>query len=145
MRSSNPANDKIVEYLRSRARPEAEAVSPPGNPHRDYLESGAHPDIVERLWKSLNDKLPEDSKKLVYGTPVLMNPGTGEILAVAIGTSYAVRLPPTLRENHPDGAASIIKWSGDKTMDLGELFGPGWVVGKWLPEELEWLLAADNS
>ena len=60
-----------------------------------------------------------------------MNTDTGEILAVAIGTSYAVRLPRALSENHPEGTSSKIKWSVGKTMDPGTLFGPDWVVGTW--------------
>lgn len=93
MTVDNPANAKVLEYLRSRARPGAAMIAQPGDPQRDYLGSGAHPDIVERLWRDLNQALPTDSRRLVYGTPALMNPDTGEILAVAIGTSYAIRLP----------------------------------------------------
>ena len=140
MNTDNPANAKVLEYLRSRARPGAAIIAQPGAPQQDYLGSGAHPDIVERLWKDLNRALPKDSRRLVFGTPVLMNPDTNEILAVAIGTSYAVRLPRALSENHPEGTSSKIKWSVGKTMDLGTLFGPDWVVGTWNSAELDWVL-----
>jgi len=139
-----PANKKVLAYLKKRARRDAELVSPPGDPKKDYLGSGAHPDIVERLWKNLNQALPTDSRRLVYGTPALMNPDTGEILAVAIGTSYAIRLPARLAgQKRPEGTSNVITWFGGTKLDLASDFGEDWVVGKWSQDETKWILGSE--
>ena len=132
-------NGLVLEYLKRRARPEAEVISPPGDRKRDYWDLGSHPDIVERVWDKLGSGLRDDCRVLVYGNPVLIAPDTLRILAVAIGTSYAVRLPPNpAGAPPPEGFAAVIKWSGGSALDLASEFGPDWIVGKWRPEEADW-------
>ena len=54
-----------------------------------YMYSGAHTDIVERLWDQIGLSLPEDCRCRVGRSPALAHPRTGLILTVAMGTQYA--------------------------------------------------------
>jgi hypothetical protein len=132
------SDDKLIAVMEARARPGSVRFAPPGDPQRDYLGSGSHPDMVTRLWEGINPALPADCRALVYGTPGLVQPDTQLVLAVAYGTQYIVRASErAMREGLPAGMKSTFTWSNKKTTDLAE-FGPDWFFGKWLPEEIEW-------
>jgi hypothetical protein len=68
-----------------------------------------------------------------------MHPQTKVLLAVAIGTQYAVRLSPRrLHEGLPDGMRVEIVWSAGTTLNVRHEFGAEWVVGTFAPEEVRW-------
>ena len=74
MNVRQPANAGIVRYLE---RPGHAAgcpdVRPPRDGRRDYWESGAHPDIVERLWDQVGRDLPAACRQVVLGSPARSN------------------------------------------------------------------------
>jgi hypothetical protein len=41
-----------------------------------------------------------------------------------------------------DGASTETRGSDGSTLDLASQFGPGWVSGSWLQDELKWCRAA---
>ena len=90
-----------------------------------YAGQGSHPDVVERLWDGLAAALPTDCRCLVAGTPALVHPRSGVVVAFTLGTSYFVRLPPG-----SDRAAPT-------STEPGEL-GPEWVRGSWSLDEPAW-------
>jgi hypothetical protein len=124
--------------MEKRARPGSAKFAPPGDPKRDYLGAGSHPDMVTRIWEDINVALPVDCRALVYGTPALVRPDTHLLLAVTFGTQYIVRASQrAMKEGLPAGVTTVFTWSNKKTTDLAD-FGPDWVFGKWRPQEIEW-------
>jgi hypothetical protein len=113
----------------------------------DRWHLGTHPDVVERLWDVLDAALPERGRCLIYGGPALVQPDSGVVLAVGIGTEYAVRLLPADRASAVEAGAEVIhafRTSGG-TLDLGATFGPDWVFGRFDDREPEWLAAVWQS
>jgi len=108
------------------------------------LSLGSHPDIVERVWDSLSSALSGKSRCIVYGTPALIAPGSGVILALALGTSYALRVTPdAYAEALRRGAETSHAYRTDGVMlDLAKVFGPGWIFGSWRNEEPQECAAA---
>jgi hypothetical protein len=109
-----------------------------------YLTLGTHPDLVARLWDELPAKLPVDCRVVFFGRPALLHPTTGIVFAFAGGThTYALRLPEPQRSEAIRAGAERIKHypASQPSFDLDEI-GAEWVFGKWLPDELEWCLAA---
>jgi hypothetical protein len=86
-----PLNDGVIRYL-ERHRTFAEDDRAPRPDHLDYWESGSHPDVVERVWNQLGNALPLESRRVVCGTPALVHPTSKVVIAVSIGTAYALRL-----------------------------------------------------
>jgi hypothetical protein len=70
MNVRQPANAKILRYLERpgtlAGRPDVRA---PGDLHHDYWESGAHPEIVERVWDQLGRDLPASFFNLEWTSP----------------------------------------------------------------------------
>ncbi len=109
------------------------------------MGQGSHPDIVERVWNILGAALPRDSRCLVYGTPALVQPSGGILLAFCLGTQYCLRLNPADMEQAIRlGAQTVMKWSSNKIMDARETLGPDWIFGHWLAEEVGWITATYN-
>lgn len=147
---AHPAHQKMLAQLRADAAArvaegdEAEPELAPyeAGPH-PYLGRGSHPDIVTRVWDVLGAALPEDSRCLVFGTPALVHPGRGLVLAMAYGTEYLLCLPPALAALAIErGYKTKQQWSTGDVTDVAEAFGPGWVFGRWLEEEADWIRAA---
>lgn len=133
-----PANAGVLRYRRAR-RGESPLIAAPDSVAAPYERLGSHPDIVSRLWDELNPALPRDCRCIVLGTPALVHPGTGIVLAVAIGTQYGLRLPPdAIPEARQAGAKTATRWSGGQTFDIADAFGPDWILGGWLPQEASW-------
>jgi len=133
----------VVRYL-ERTKPSSAKnpdVRSPGDPKRDYWALGAHPDIVERVWDQIGRALPQNCRLVVLGTPALVHPPSGTLLAVALGTSYAVRLPSSVRVSSMRGAKTEILWSNGTRLKLQHEFGEDWVVGSWSPAEETWCAA----
>jgi hypothetical protein len=136
----HPANQGVLRYLGQGTSPASVAVGPPPA-DVDTYRLGAHPDIVEWLWRDLNAALPRDARSLIGGGAGLVQPDTGRILAVAIGTEYAIGLTGSglaaaqaagYRTAHTFGTVG-------RTLDLAVDFGPGWYFGNFDRREGEWL------
>jgi len=145
---SHPMNQFVLKYLRGRKhllfKPEPllsldEHVNP-------YTQAGSHPDIVERVWDVLGASLPVDCRALVYGTPALVHPREGVVLAVANGMRYAIRVPDeSIHAALKVGRQTVQEWSGGGMTKLEEEFGHVWVFGAWVEEEKEWLARVYES
>lgn len=104
-----------------------------------YWNCGCHPDVVERLWDQIGAGLPSGCRCLVHGTPALVHPGSGAILAIGIGTQYGLRLPGALAADAiKAGAKTRTVWTNGGDMDTQRELGDDWVFGAWLPDELSW-------
>lgn len=134
-----PRNAGLLRYL-GRADAQRVPVARP-SPDTDTWRLGAHPDIVQHLWERLNAALPADGRFLVADTAALVDPDSGLILAVALGTQYALRLTGEglLRALEAGHETSHEFATVGRTLDLGAAFGPGWVFGRSDPREGEWL------
>jgi hypothetical protein len=143
---NQPLNRKVLRYLRQRQSKRVAALALPDSVPSPYLDQGSHPDVVTWVWDTLGAALPEDSRCLVYGTPALMQPAHGIVLAFCLGTAYCLRLTP---ETYPlaqqQGCASIETWSDGSQTDAGREFGPDWLFGRWLVEESQWCRATYAS
>src|SRR5688572_14249314 len=139
--ASNPANQPALTSLEASARadrpltPAAEAIDP-------YYEAGCQPEVVGWMWERLSKKLPPESRCLIYGTPCIVQPSSGILLAVGMGTSYVIRL---LQEFLPAaaeiGCTPRHVWGDGRVTDLGVEYGDGWVFGSYSRESVEWCRA----
>ena len=139
--ASHPANRPVLTSLETSARadrplmPAAEAIDP-------YYEAGCHPEVVGWMWERLSKKLPPESRCLVYGTPCIVHPASGILLAVGMGTSYVIRL---LTEFLPAaaemGCTPRHTWGDGRVTDLSLEYGAGWVFGSYSRESVEWCRA----
>lgn len=138
-------NGQVLQYLRKRDKTEPyfalpESVADP------YMHQGSHPDVVERVWNQLGSSLPADCRYIVCGTPALVHPKTGTILAFCNGTGYCLRLIPALvTEAIELGAKTYIKWSYGHDLDTKRDLGADWVIGHWLKDEINWCNATYQS
>jgi hypothetical protein len=136
------ANDGVFQFLAKRPSVERsdQPVTMPDDPKRDYyLEAGSHPEIVERLWDQLGKDLPPTSRVLVFGTPALIHPGSGVVLAFAFGTQYALRLPRSLpEEKRPAGLRTVATWTGGGSTDIERECGNDWIFGSFSADETVW-------
>jgi hypothetical protein len=98
---------------------------------------------VERLWDELGKQLPVECRQVVLGSPALVHPVSGVVLALAIGTRYGLRLPSrVLREGAATGAKTQTTWSAGGQMNIREEFGDDWIFGSWNSSEEAWCLEA---
>lgn len=140
---SHEANVGILRYLADGADPTTVSIERP-TADTDPWRLGAHPDVVEHLWSSLNAALPADARFLVAGGAALAHPESGAILALALGTQYAVRLTSegfteAIARGHETAHTFV---TVDRTLDLAGSFGPGWVFGRYDDNEPGWLVEA---
>jgi hypothetical protein len=139
----DPANAMVLAYLgTSRGLQHLPVGQSPDEVDRWHL--GTHPDVVDRLWDVLNAALPEDGRCAIYGGPALVDPASGVVLAVGIGTQYAIRLQAADRaEALADGAEVIHTFAtSGGTLDLVATLGADWVFGSFDAREPGWLAAA---
>ena len=142
---SHPANRLALSELRSRA-PRAQPVVPAAEANDPYYRCGCHPDTVERIWDDIGKHLPSDGRCVVYGTPALVQPESGVILALCMGTRYCLRVPEdVLPAALAAGCTQSQEW-GEKgsgqTTNLIDKYGPDWVFSSWSKDELAWCVAA---
>ena len=138
----HPRNSKVLGYF-SRSAEEPKCVGPWEVGPDPYMASGSHPDVVSRVWDEIGSSLPEDCKCRVGYSPALVHPRTGLLLAVAMGTQYALRLPSDLRQTALNaGLKTSTVWGLKHHFDLSASLGSEWVFGGWLKEEFEWLRLA---
>jgi hypothetical protein len=138
-----PTNGGVLGYLRRRNERGLPLCAAPDEVGYDpYLSLGSHPDVVERVWKELGAGLPDEARCVVLGTPGLA--ASGLVLAVALGTSYALRLP----DDEVAGAlesGSVQRHRYGRfgpTLDVEKTFGPSWVFGTFDEREPSWVVAA---
>lgn len=138
----NPANHPTLETLRTMAE-NARPLTPLSQAGDAYYLAGCHPEVVAFMWEKLSKKFPDECRCLVYGKPSVIQPVSGVILAVGMGTQYCQRILP---ESMPDaakvGSTRTHRWSDDVTTDLREIFGEDWVFGSYGDEPIEWFRAA---
>lgn len=141
-----PENAGVLAYLGpGRGLAHLPVGQPPEGVDRWHL--GTHPDVVERLWDVLDAALPESGRCVMYGSPALVHPASGVVVAVGIGTQYALRLLPDDRASAIEAGAEVVhtfQTSGG-TLDLAAAFGPDWVFGAFDDREPAWLAAAGRS
>jgi hypothetical protein len=129
-----PANEKVLRTL-ERIRGAQDDRAPRAE-QRDYWEAGSHPDIVGRIWDQLGRGLPPDSKRVVCGSPVLVHPQSKVLIAVAIGTQYAIRLCAPFAM--PPGARIETVWAGGERMNVQQELGEDWIFGSHSSAEEAW-------
>ena len=138
-----PENAGVLAYLGpGRGLAHLPVGQPPEGVDRWHL--GTHPDVVERLWDVLDAALPERGRCAIYGGPALVQPRSGVVLAVGIGTQYALRLRPADQALAIEAGAEVVhtfRTSG-RTLDLAATFGADWVFGRFDDREPAWLAAA---
>lgn len=136
---SIPENALVVNYLRRNGKP-VPLVAATGSAADPYQSLGSHPDIVARVWDQLGAALRRHARWIVCGTPGLVEPGSGLILAFACGTQYCLRLPDcALEEAQKAGVKTFNRWSTGEAMDTRQSLGSNWVFGAWLKQEEQWL------
>ena len=142
---SRPSNQGVLNQLK-KDRGDKDPILP-ANGHPDpYMRLGSHPDIVSRVWQELGGALPTDCTAIVYGTPALVNPTNGEILALAYGTSYVIRVPVEAISAALKAGCKIEQvWAGGSKTNVQELFSKGWVFGGWSKDEESWILSGYNN
>ena len=135
--AANSLNELVLEYL-SRRNDSQILVAPRNSVPDPYLGQGSHPEVVERVWDQIGSALPLDCRCLVYGTPALVQPISGVILAFCLGMAYCLRLTPDLLKRALMlGANTSTKWSNGTVLDATLTFGPDWIFGGWR-KEVEW-------
>jgi hypothetical protein len=142
---ARPENIKVIAHLtraggyfasKSHDSPAFAAWDSVPNP---YSGCGCHPDIVEYLWDKIGKSLSADCRGLVYGTPALVQPKSGVILALGKGTRYNLHLPGSIgAEAIKKGAKTQVKWSTGDFTDIQKEYGEDWFFGTFLPDELIW-------
>lgn len=141
----HPLNAGVVRSLGRKALGAVSIVASDAVPN-PYFRCGSHPEIVERVWDQLGRGLPPASRRILCGTPVLVHPATGVVLAVCYGTSYCLRLsngvmPVAVQA----GYETSHRWGDGTVTDLSEEFGRDWVFGRWAKEETDWCRAAATN
>ena len=140
MHLRDPANEGLLEYLSAAGRDERLVAAPEDVACDPYVGAGSHPDVVARVWDELGGTLPSDARRLVLGTPALVRAETGTVLAVTLGTAYALRVPPSCWADALRlGARQVHHYTaGSETLDVARRFGADWVFGLWADEERVW-------
>jgi len=139
---SHPANALPLAYLQRR-NTHAPLLAGPESSPRPYDGLGSHPDVVARVWDGLGRALPQDGRRIVCGTPALVQPETGVLLALALGTQYALRLPGTLADEAVRrGWKMLTTWAGGSQLDTRRELGAEWVFGNYRSDELDWVCQA---
>ena len=134
----HPANALVLPTLRNANR-DGRPVATPGDVTNPYFECGSHPDIVERVWDRVARRLPKEARCVLFGTPALVQPVSGVVLAVCTGTNYVLRLPAArLSAALAAGYRQTHTWKPGDVTDLTNEYGPDWVFGGFDDPEIEW-------
>jgi hypothetical protein len=139
-----PANRGVLDYLSDSGKRRSPLLAPASSLTGPRNRFGSHPEIIEYLWDQLAARLPVDCRAVVYGTPALVGPQRGLLFAVALGTEYGLRLPPTEFALARASEAEVVHHyrTAGVTLDLAHRFGPAWVFGTFHRREPEWGAAA---
>ena len=139
-----PANRGVLDYLSESGKWRSPVLASVDALATSRERFGSHPDIVEYLWDHIAPRLRVDCRALVYGTPALVAPQRGLVLAVALGTEYGLCLPPPSFSLARAAGAEVVHYyrTAQITLDLADRFGTGWVFGTFDRREPEWCAAA---
>jgi hypothetical protein len=142
---SHALNRKVIRFLKSRCAPGVPALAAPDSHPDPYGKLGSRPDEVLLVWDDLGSALPVDCRAIVYGTPALVHPTAGVVLALALGTTCALRVPPDCVEAALAAGCTVTQtWSNGGMMNIEEELGRGWVFGGG-GQGSAWLLAVYQS
>jgi len=144
---SHPENVKVLYALKEAATSLRERVGSlihkkkPGtfatwdsikNP---YMNSGIHPDVVDRIWDQLGFPLPQDCRCLLFGTPALVHPKTGVIIAACYRGECCLRLPKSAA---PGARRQVVRQlSSGIELNIQTELGEQWVFTAWGPGEID--------
>jgi hypothetical protein len=132
------ANQSVIRYLAHHDQRPVTLESP-GSVADPYMTLGSHPDIVSRIWDELGAKIAPATRVVFCRNPALIQPTTGIVFGLAMGTQYGLQLPEGMAaEAVRAGAKTHNRWSGGPETDIRETLGPDWIFGGWLTQELEW-------
>jgi hypothetical protein len=107
-----------------------------------YLQHGSRPETVEWVWDTLGSVLPVDCRCFLYGTPALVDPELGVVLAVAWGTTYFLQVPPAVAATAAQLSGALVQALTKKGfINVSQEFGREWVYGLFRKEELDWCRA----
>lgn len=127
---SHVLNKKVLRFLKSRCGPGVPAIAAPGSDPDPYWQLGSRPDEVTFVWDYLGAALPVDSRAVVYGAPALVHPTAGVVLALALGTTYAIRVPLERVDLAIEAGCTVTqRWSNGGMTNIEQEFGRGWVFG----------------
>ena len=137
----DPANRRVVELFAKRDQRDEPLDEPAYYPPIEHLTT--HPDVIDRVWKTLGGALPPTCGRFVHGVACLVHDRSGIVLAFGWGTEYTVRLRrPDLAAALLTGASPTKKWAGGDVTDLSAELGPDWVWGYFTDAEPQWIAAA---
>lgn len=136
----DPRNAGVLRYLAGDGDPAGVTVVRP-DASTDTRHLGANPAVVDYLWDGIGATLPIDGRYLVADTPALLDAESGLVVALAIGTQYAIRLAgDALATARAEGFATSHTFATvGRTLDLADRFGPDWAFGRFDPREPAWL------
>ena len=137
----DPRNSSVLVYLKKgKKKNDIHKSISPDLVSDPYYRLGSHPDIVQRVWNEITEKIPEDCKWIVYGIPVLVTPKSGIIFGFTCGTSYVLRLSPDIiQEAIEKGLETEHKFMDNYNLDLS-VMGRDWFFGGFYDVEKEWCL-----
>ncbi len=142
LNESSERNAKALKYLSDKKKSPI-PIALPDTVKDPYYQQGSHPDVVERVWNQIGKALPVDCRCLVYGSPALVHPESGILLAFANGTTYCLQLAPSLMEEAIRAEVkTYTKWSSSRDMDTRRDLGPDWIFGGWSSNEIRWCKTA---
>jgi hypothetical protein len=125
----HPANVTLLRTMRA-GNPDAKPIRTPDEVPDPYFECGAHPDIVEHVWERIGTRLPKEARCLLFGTPALVQPTSGVVLVICMGTAYFLRVPSARRGDAlAAGSLQSIGWNPHDVRDLEKDYGEDWFVG----------------
>ena len=103
--SGDPRNAAVLAYLAGLERlPGYVASAAPAGV--DTWQLGAHPDLVELLWQTLDGALPTRCAWVVHGRAALVRRSSGIVFGLALGTQgVALRVPAARRAALGPGSA----------------------------------------
>ncbi len=126
----HPLNAGIMK--RGESRSNERILTRPADHVDPYYTLGSHPDVVEYLWDRIAPALEIDCRGVVLGTPALVEPKAGVVIALALGTAYAFQMVDADRNMATTiGYTHLRTSSTGESTDLREQFGPNWVFGQY--------------
>jgi hypothetical protein len=138
----HPANVTLLRTMRA-GNPDAKPIRTPDEVPDPYFECGAHPDIVEHVWERIGTRLPKEARCLLFGTPALVQPTSGVVLVICMGTAYFLRVPSARRGDAlAAGSLQSIGWNPHDVRDLEKDYGEDWFVGGSEGDEVTWCTEA---
>lgn len=129
----HPANAGVLRHYCGTGGARLHAAGDHPDP---YYGAGCHPDIVERVWDQLGTVVPKAGRRLLCNSPVLLDPGSGLIIATCMGTQYCIRVADSSAALRL-GLSTTNRWSDGSETDLAAAFGEHWFFGGFKDQELD--------